>query len=705
MSERTSSAANKSEPRQQSPSLRIPKPDGSLSAPSLADQFLMFQKTLGNQALQRLFLSGAIRPKLTLGKPNDIHEQDADRMADQVMSIPDAALGRPRSTVNTGNEEIQRKPNGPFAATPSCGEEETVRCSRDPEGAGSADQSREFRIESLACSGEPLPSSVLAFFEPRFGRDFSRVRVHANAKADADARALNAHAFTVGRNIVFGAGRYAPQSGEGKRLLAHELAHLVRPGTEGRHRLWRQIANVDVADVLDYERLAREIHEATEGWGTDEERVYGALQRLQRNPVAITRLEQEYVARYGRDLEEVIRDEFSGEELEYTLQLIGRGSAVSTQRVETIPANNAQWQAAARRLRAAMEGLGTDEEGVFAVLTPFSRNATLLNQLQMVYAALYNGESLHDQIVEEMSGSELDYALYLLGEERMETAEVGMAEATRLFTALARVTFTDQWGVPIQVPFHYPVDGCYDRAHVMENVMTEMGYRVEKVFAVSRKQVGLAVSGGLNVETEYGPDTFGPGTPAVKWWYHVAPIIRVRLNSATVQEMVMDPSILPAPSPIDQWMDRMQNPVFSRMTVDQIRNFYAAGGGWPVNQPLVFTTGRNLYYPNDILGPAAAPLSAEGKHAVNLPLIKSYAILAKVHELAAAIRRLLAAPHVAAAVLIAAIRGFPLATRMQLWMGRGDPSAAGWNDLWNAMMAAVPNAVDRTAVENSFTNP
>jgi hypothetical protein len=80
----------------------------------------------------------------------------------------------------------------------------------------------------LRSSGAPLDASVRAAMEPRFGHSFADVRVHADGRAAESARAVGAHAYAVGRDVVFGAGRYAPGSGEGRRLIAHELAHVVQ---------------------------------------------------------------------------------------------------------------------------------------------------------------------------------------------------------------------------------------------------------------------------------------------------------------------------------------------------------------------------------------------------------------------------------------------------------------------------------------------
>jgi hypothetical protein len=84
----------------------------------------------------------------------------------------------------------------------------------------------------LNSPGQPLNGGTRAFMEPRFGHDFSRVRVHADAKAAESAQAVNALAYTVGTDVVFGNGQYEPATANGQRLLGHELAHVVQQGAE-----------------------------------------------------------------------------------------------------------------------------------------------------------------------------------------------------------------------------------------------------------------------------------------------------------------------------------------------------------------------------------------------------------------------------------------------------------------------------------------
>ena len=184
---------------------------------------------LGNHALQRLLRSGAAPATLTLD-PRDAAERQADRMADTVLRLPSSHLEATTAA---------RGPRGDPHHCPTCraalergsGElcDACAGGSRRPDAGGGDAR----RPTSAVGGGHPLPESVRAYFEPRFGRDFSQVRVHTGGASEASAAALHAEAFTVGRHIVFGRDRYAPQTTEGKALLAHELAHVVQQQTTG----------------------------------------------------------------------------------------------------------------------------------------------------------------------------------------------------------------------------------------------------------------------------------------------------------------------------------------------------------------------------------------------------------------------------------------------------------------------------------------
>lgn len=105
----------------------------------------------------------------------------------------------------------------------------------------------------LRSPGQSLDPATRAFMEPRFGHDFSGVRVHTDGKAAESARAVNALAYTVGRNVVFGSGQYMPGIREGKKLLAHELAHVVQQGNAGSSLVQKQTESDEEIDIFEVE--------------------------------------------------------------------------------------------------------------------------------------------------------------------------------------------------------------------------------------------------------------------------------------------------------------------------------------------------------------------------------------------------------------------------------------------------------------------
>ncbi len=138
-----------------------------------------------------------IRRKLALNAPGDACEQEAGRIAEQVLT----SSARPF-----------------FSGTPSQMQRFSGKPAIAPASVG----------QTLASPGSPLESAVRKDMEQRFGFDFGRVRVHSGAAAEQSARDVNAHAYTVGQDLVFGAGQFSTETAQGKRLLAHELTHVVQ---------------------------------------------------------------------------------------------------------------------------------------------------------------------------------------------------------------------------------------------------------------------------------------------------------------------------------------------------------------------------------------------------------------------------------------------------------------------------------------------
>lgn len=178
----------------------------------------MASRTLGNQAMLNMArYNEPIQTKLKLGQPDDKHEREADRVAEQVMRMP-----------GEHTEKLDSMPSiSPTVQRKTSSEEEI------PQGKSTGQVPRITQylasgIQSIRGGGQPLPKSSRNFFESRFGRDFSHVRTHSDNRTANLAKSINARAFTVGNDVVFGAGEFSPNTGRGRHLLAHELTHVAQ---------------------------------------------------------------------------------------------------------------------------------------------------------------------------------------------------------------------------------------------------------------------------------------------------------------------------------------------------------------------------------------------------------------------------------------------------------------------------------------------
>ncbi len=247
------------------------------STTQLANLVLHLQRTYGNTYVQRLLNSTAIQAKLTVNAPNDIYEQEADRVAEKVVRAVNSPAQRqeeeelleakPASDIQHQEEEelleakpasdIQRQEEEELEAKPTSDiqrqEEEELeakptsdiqRQEEEEEGEEEEElqmqpaesqpiavpENLESRINSESGSGQPLSGNVREPMELAFGADFSGVRVHTDSEADVLNQQLNAKAFTKGQDIFFGEGEYSPGSESGQKLIAHELTHVVQQG-------------------------------------------------------------------------------------------------------------------------------------------------------------------------------------------------------------------------------------------------------------------------------------------------------------------------------------------------------------------------------------------------------------------------------------------------------------------------------------------
>jgi Domain of unknown function (DUF4157) len=186
-----------------------------------------------------------IQAKLAINKPGDEYEQEADRISEQVMRMPDP---QPRASACDG----------------ACGTRQTRQTVQEPvplqkngvESDGVGETAAPPIVDDVLRSpGQPLDAATRAYFEPRFGHDFSRVRVHTDSEAADSVRSVGALAYTVGPDMVFGAGRYQPHSVAGRQLVAHELVHVMQQS--GGARVLRRAVSYSAPSVTTEDPIRR----------------------------------------------------------------------------------------------------------------------------------------------------------------------------------------------------------------------------------------------------------------------------------------------------------------------------------------------------------------------------------------------------------------------------------------------------------------
>jgi hypothetical protein len=164
----------------------------------------------------------ALQTKLAIGGARDEFEREADSVAERVMGMP----------------EQGQRPAAGFLRAPAA----TAQTKPAPSGGTSSPLRAPAIVdELLRSSGQPLDTATRAFMEPRFGHDFSNVRVHTDQRAAKAASAIGAQAFASGHSLVFAANRYAPHTHDGRRLVAHELAHVVQQSGSAAAPVQRKI--------------------------------------------------------------------------------------------------------------------------------------------------------------------------------------------------------------------------------------------------------------------------------------------------------------------------------------------------------------------------------------------------------------------------------------------------------------------------------
>ena len=186
-------------------------------------------------AIRRTSGKPQFQPSLEVGSPADPFEREAERIARAVVrssrSEPkvtqqdESSTGRIQRMCARCRDRFQQ---GKPLNCDAC--ETELQRKASTSGQQAVDESTERQIQSVRVGGTPIPDDTRSYFESEIGYDFGDVRVHTGRRADDAARSVNARAFTIGQDVVFRSGEYRPHTTGGKRLLAHELTHVVQQG-------------------------------------------------------------------------------------------------------------------------------------------------------------------------------------------------------------------------------------------------------------------------------------------------------------------------------------------------------------------------------------------------------------------------------------------------------------------------------------------
>ena len=295
-----------------------------------------------------------------------------------------------------------------------------------------------------------LPRDIQLDMERSFGANFSNVEIHKNSTR---AQELNAHAFTQGNSVHFAPGNSNFDSAKGIDLLGHELAHvvqqrkgIVKPSIDTpKLKINDENANEQEADnigekisnnslrqsispisqntpnhatgdviqkrdvvTINYNNIAKDIFEAIDGWGTDEEKVYNALAKLRKNPASITKLKEVYKAKYKTDLQTDLEGDFSKDELAHVNNLMAKGETYTKRKKKSI-----NYGQLAIKIHKATSGPGTDEEAVYEALLQLNNNPVLIDKLKKEYKSKYK-VALITVLIDDFKDDELAYVMELI---------------------------------------------------------------------------------------------------------------------------------------------------------------------------------------------------------------------------------------------------------------------------------------------------
>ncbi|MGK9169294.1 DUF4157 domain-containing protein [Inquilinus limosus] len=529
----------------------------------------------------------------------------------------------------------------------NCAKQEHAALRRLNAGSGTPRNVPSIVHRVLGTAGQPLPHRARRDMEMRFKHDFSDVQIHLDSFAAQSAHAVDAHAYTVGRHIVFGSGGFDLERPVGRAVLAHELAHVAQNGS-GSITPDLRIDPPDSRSEAEADRAGRiaaaDAQAGSSGALVSPGHRAGLLSRLSTGAgigIAIGAIAG--AAIIGGLIAALVsgnRRLMHWETKAPDAELVDDPSTLPPTSTVLLPQNT--------RLVIIDEGIGR----------PFNAGGQQWVRVRVTVGPFLNrvGWIRRGQL-----------------ESRPETEEVSPEQANEIFAALSQASILTTTG-SARIPFHHAPDGCYARAHRMEELLTEMGYASEKVFALAGRSPLLAPTDYARNRdnTEDAGNAVRTGPPDQIWAWHVAPIIKVRDPVRGLIETVIDPSLADGPISLAQWEDRMGGSrTFTRLSLAQLQDAMREEGGSVFgaarrHDRVAVTAPRYTYNPTDLDPDEETRADAEATDSSYRERITGYVNLIPAFELAAFIRRQLRRAVIDVVAIVSALRSATATARQNL---------------------------------------
>jgi len=342
-----------------------------------------------------------IQAKFTVSESNDNYEQEADRIAEQVVSAPELVTSLPSCPIC-----------GESASCPNCSTKVATQIQRSK--SNSEDESVSLSPALLETNaGEPLDNSTREYMEHRFGQNFGSIRIHNSTTDVVAAEQINARAFTHKHHVYFGAGHFQPETIEGKRLIAHELTHTIQQSGTVSATADIQKDEDEQQSQRTPDQIAQEIYNALDGWN-NEHRAINALHG--HNEGTRNQIQERFQSAHNQSVRSYLREQLDADWLVKAYALL----------------QSSNWYEQHTAMALALIPLDTRDEEVFRILYGLTLEGRqrLEERYNSTFGELGNGTekigegSLKSDLKDDLSGWRKEKSLALLNRDLTQADEL-----------------------------------------------------------------------------------------------------------------------------------------------------------------------------------------------------------------------------------------------------------------------------------------